>query len=98
MVDFEKYGKQRVDWLDITGGTSITVLDYFAGKAIDVALKRMMRNFEVDMPGEDWTLDDHDLELVAILAYRLAEYMLAERNRRFTPQGTVTGVTGKTYG
>jgi hypothetical protein len=82
MVDFEKYGKQRVDWLDITGGTSITLLDYFAGKALGGIL--------------------HDAEIfwegAAVLAYQYAEAMLAERNKRVTPQGTVKGVTGKTYG
>lgn len=100
-IDYEEESAKRGNWLDITGGAakdSLTVLDYFAGKAIDTALKRMMHNFEVDLQGEEWTVDDHDLEMVAILAYRLAGYMLEERNKRYTPQNVVKGVTGKTYG
>ena len=100
-IDYEVESAKRMNWMDLTGGTAkdgMTMLDYFAGKAIDAALKRMMHNFDVEMPDEEWTLDDHDLEMVAILAYRLAGYMLAERGKRFTPQGTIKGVTGKTYG
>lgn len=100
-IDYEEESTKRGNWLDITGGgakDSLTVLDYFAGKAIDAALKRMMHNFDVDMKNEGWTIDDHDLEMVAILAYRLAGYMLAERTKRYTAQGTIKGVTGKTYG
>ena len=84
MVDFEKYGKQRVDWLDITGGTAVTVLDYFAGKAMGGLIGVIPK-----------TVKDSAL---AEASYLIAEAMLAERNKRFTPQGTVTGVTGKTYG
>lgn len=100
-IDYEVESDKRNNWLDITGGAakdSLTVLDYFAAKAIDAALKRMMHNFDVEMPDEEWTLDDHDLEMVAILAYRLAGYMLAERGKRVTPTNVVRGVTGKTYG
>ena len=85
MVDFEKYGKQRVDWLDITGGTSVTVLDAFAIEAMGAYLQASMGQMVV-------------AENIAYNAYDIAEAMLAERNKRFTPQGTVKGVTGKTYG
>ena len=92
MVDFEKYGKQRVDWLDITGGTAVTVLDYFAGKALEGLVSKSPMIV---------TNADEEIEMVNILArgaYDYAEAMLAERNKRFTPQGTVKGVTGKIYG
>ena len=92
MVDFEKYGKQRVDWLDITGGTAVTVLDYFAGKAME-GLLASPRSPNVESPHENITA-----ELIAKHAYGVAEAMLAERNKRFTPQNVVKGVTGKTYG
>lgn len=94
MVDFEKYGKQRVDWLDITGGTAVTVLDYFAGKALEGLMSQDVDDIErlVDNP------DQSVAEFISSASYTLAEAMLAERNKRFTPQGTVTGVTGKTYG
>lgn len=82
MVDFEKYGKQRVDWLDITGGTAVTVLDAFAIAALKGLVSSGVR----------------DAGSMAYYAYDYAEAMLAERNKRFTPQGTVKGVTGKTYG
>ena len=101
MVDFEAHARERSDHVNKTGGPAqggLTVLDWFAGKAIDVALKRVMHNFKVEMPNENWTLDNHDLEMVAILAYRLADYLLRERNKRMTPANVVAGVTGRTYG
>lgn len=100
-IDFEDASDKRMNWMDLTGGPAdggLTVLDYFAGKAIDAALRRMMHNFDVDMPDEEWTIDDSDLKMVAILAYRLAGYMLEEREKRSYSQATVRGVTGKTYG
>ena len=84
MVDFEKYGKQRVDWLDITGGTAVTVLDAFAIAALEGFIAS---------PKYKGSMADYVQD-----AYGVAELMLAERNKRFTPQGTVKGVTGKTYG
>ena len=100
-IDYEEENTKRMTALELTGGPAhggLTVLDWFAGKAIDAALKRMMHNFDVDLPNENWTVDDHDLETVAILAYRLAGYMMAERKKRNAAAPVVTGVTGKHYG
>lgn len=83
-IDYDEESRKRLNWLDITGGgakDSLTVLDYFAGKA----MVEMMNYYTEDAQ-------------VAEKAYNLAEAMLAERDRRFTPQGTVRGVTGRTYG
>ena len=82
-IDYEKESASRSNWLDLTGGTakdSLTLLDYFAGKALVGVL--------AFMPYEE----------AAERAYQVAESMLAERNKRFTPTNVVTGVTGKTYG
>ena len=84
-IDYEEESAKRGNWLDITGGTSITLLDYFAGKALEGMLAE-------DGGG---ALENREL---AVVAYAVAEAMLAERNKRFTPQNVVKGVTGKTYG
>lgn len=84
-IDYEEENTKRGNWLDITGGTakdSLTVLDYFAGKA----LVGILHDAEVFWEG------------AAALAYQYAEAMLAERTKRYTSQGTIKGVTGKTYG
>lgn len=100
-IDYEEESTKRGNWLDITGGAakdSLTVLDYFAGQAMTLLLgHEIKRRYDFDpesggqMSREErrWLLED---------AYDLAEAMLAERNKRYTPQGTIKGVTGKTYG
>lgn len=93
-IDYEKESASRSNWLDLTGGTakdSLTLLDYFAGKAL-VGLLASPR-----LPASDGERGYTD-ELYAELAYMTAEAMLAERNKRFTPPNVVKGVTGKTYG
>lgn len=84
-IDYEAENKRRVDWLDITGGTAITVLDYFAAAALQGMLAE----------NGGGALDNKNL---AACAYTVAQAMLKERDKRFTPQGTVRGVTGRTYG
>ena len=87
-INYDVESEKRLNWLDITGGgakDSLTVLDYFAGKAMQVYLHASMGQMVV-------------AENIAHNAYDLAEAMLAERNKRYTPQGTIKGVTGKTYG
>ena len=83
-IDYDEESRKRLNWLDITGGgakDSLTVLDYFAGKAM---AEYIGTGF---IPAE-----------VAEEAYDQAEAMLKERAKRYTPQGTIKGVTGKTYG
>ena len=87
-IDYEEESAKRGNWLDITGGTakdSLTVLDYFAGKALGELVSMG--------PEQDLGFDE-----IAEAAYAIAEAMLAERNKRYTPQNVVRGVTGKTYG
>jgi len=84
-IDYEEESAKRGNWLDITGGTakdSLTVLDYFAGKA----LVGILHDAEIFWEG------------AAALAYQYAEAMLKEREKRYTPANVVKGVTGKTYG
>lgn len=86
-IDYEEENTKRGNWLDITGGTakdSLTVLDYFAGKALEGMIGVLPK-----------TVQDAEL---AQAAYMIAEAMLAERNKRFTPQNVVKGVTGRSYG
>lgn len=85
-INYDVESRKRLNWLDITGGgakDSLTVLDYFAGKALEGLLAG-----DYDM---------YDWERVA-RAYDIAEVMLKARSERFTPKVTVKGVTGKTYG
>lgn len=94
-IDYEEESTKRGNWLDITGGgakDSLTVLDYFAAKAMD-GLLASPRSPNTENPRENITA-----EIIAMHAYAVAEAMLAERNKRYTPQGTIKGVTGKTYG
>ena len=94
-IDYDEESHKRLNWLDITGGgakDSLTVLDYFAGKAME-GLLASPRSPNTENPHENITA-----ELIAMHAYVVAEAMLAERNKRYTPQGTIKGVTGKTYG
>ena len=84
MVDFDRHAEERYNAFEATGGPAhggITVLDWFAGRAM---AEYIGTGF---IPAE-----------VAEEAYYMAEAMLAERNKRYTPQGTIKGVTGKTYG
>ena len=94
-IDYEEENTKRGNWLDITGGgakDSLTVLDYFAGKALE-GLLASPRSPNTENPHENITA-----ELIAMHAYAVAEAMLAERNKRFTPQNVVKGVTGRSYG
>lgn len=87
-IDYEKESASRSNWLDLTGGTakdSLTLLDAFALEAMG----GLMHMYTNQLMGE---------KAVANAAYTLAEAMLAERNKRFTPPNVVKGVTGKTYG
>ena len=83
-IDYEEENTKRVTALELTGGPAhggLTVLDWFAGKAM---AEYIGTGF---IPAE-----------VAEEAYDQAEAMMAERKKRYTPQGTIKGVTGKHYG
>lgn len=83
-IDFEKASAERYNHHMLTGGPAqggITVLDYFAGKA----LEGISKEIEVESLAAKW-------------CYDMAEAMLAERNKRFSPEGVVQGVTGRSYG
>ena len=85
MVDFDKHAQERYSAFEATGGPAhggVTVLDWFAGKA----LTGILHDAEVFWEG------------AATLAYQYAEAMLKERAKRHAPEGAVVGVTGKTYG
>jgi len=102
-IDYDEESRKRLNWLDITGGAakdSLTVLDYFAGKAIDAAFRMVDQNLDLVTADEEYPRlwKEGDEHLIAMNAYDIAEAMLTERNKRFTPQGTIKGVTGKTYG
>lgn len=87
-IDYEKESASRSNWLDITGGTEVTLLDEFAGKAMQGMIGVLPK-----------TVKDADL---AEAAYTIAEAMLAERAKRNGARSgqwhEVRGVTGKTYG
>ena len=83
-IDYEEESIKRGNWLDITGGTSVTLLDYFAGKALEGFIAS---------PKYKGSMEDYVQD-----AFAVAELALKERNKRMTPQNVVKGVTGKTYG
>ena len=86
MVDFDKHAEERYNAFEATGGPAqggITVLDWFAGKALEGLLAG-----DYDM--YDWERVER--------AYDLAEAMLKERQKRNASTPLVKGVTGKHYG
>ena len=102
-IDFEAEADRRMNWMDLTGGPAdggLTVLDAFAMRVMPVAKQIIKETLDKDKYFEEsgWGWDAEDFQHIAEMAYDLAEAMLEERNKRFTPQGTVRGVTGKHYG
>lgn len=92
-IDYEEENTKRVTALELTGGPAhggLTVLDYFAGEVMSVAAD------EWRWAGKD--SDDTKYKKLAKKAYDIAEAMLKEREKRYTPTNVVRGVTGKTYG
>lgn len=95
-IDFDKEAEKRFNHYEATGGSAeggLTVLDYFAGKALEGLMQVYWDETQKQYPNAQELITCH-----VETAYEYAEAMLAERNKRFTPQGTVKGVTGKTYG
>lgn len=92
-IDYEAESDKRLNWMDLTGGPAqggMTMLDYFAGKALEGMLasgKEMQ-----------WMNKGYKQSALTTAVYDMAEAMLAERNKRFTPDGVVQGITGRTYG
>jgi hypothetical protein len=89
-IDYEAESDKRLNWMDLTGGTAqggMTMLDYFAGKALMSMLS----------PVQDLTKETP--KIAAELAYNFAEAMLKERAKRNSAVPvSVRGVTGNTYG
>jgi hypothetical protein len=99
-IDYEVESAKRMNWMDLTGGTAkdgMTMLDYFAGKAFGAIIAAERPLYRI-LFGNDYEPCREEKELMAETAYTYAEAMLKERTKRFTPQGTIKGVTGKTYG
>ena len=93
-IDYEEENTKRVTALELTGGPAhggLTVLDYFAGKALEAQLS--VPEVHVSIGKGSLTTST-----IARACYEWAEAMLAERTKRYTSQGTIKGVTGKTYG
>lgn len=89
MVDFEKYARERNDWVKSTGGAAqggLTVLDAFAIEAMGA----MLSNLD---PGKE-----HQVALIPETAYTIAKLMLKAKDACESPQDVVQGVTGRTYG
>ena len=85
MVDFDRHAEERYNAFEATGGPAhggITVLDWFAGKALEGFVSSGVR----------------DSQSIVHYAYNYAEAMLKERQKRNASKPVVKGVTGKTYG
>lgn len=100
-IDYEAESAKRLNWLDITGGgakDSLTVLDYFAGKALAGYVAYM--GFDPSEVDEICAVRGAatNAEAVAKSAYLIAEAMLKEREKRSVPAHAVQGITGKHYG
>ena len=94
MVDFDRHAEERYNAFEATGGPAhggITVLDWFAGKAMTALVKTDLE--QAYETGTSVSVSD-----VSAKAYYLAEAMLKERAKRHAPKGAVQGVTGKFYG
>ena len=83
-IDYEEESTKRGNWLDITGGAAKDSLT-------------VLDHFAAAFLTNKWCAHT-TAEETAQKAFAVAEAMLAERNKRYTPQNVVKGVTGKTYG
>lgn len=57
--------------------TGMTLRDYFAARAMPMAVERLRHNYTIDM--DDWYWTDDDFDAVADHSYRLADAMLRAR-------------------
>lgn len=58
--------------------TGMTLRDYFAAKAMPVAMETLRQDWTKDM-GEEWYWNRSELELIAEHSYKLADAMLKAR-------------------
>jgi len=56
----------------------MTLRDYFAAKAMPLAMERLRLNYTRDM-GDEWSWKDTDWEFIADRAYDMADAMLHAR-------------------
>ena len=61
------------------GYTGMTLRDYFAAKAMPLAMKRLGENYEKDLVANHWCWEDGDWESVAEISYALADAMIKSR-------------------
>jgi len=61
-----------------TDQTGMTLRDYFAAKAMPIAMETLRHNWTRD-DGDEWYWNPTEREMIAELAYRLADEMLKAR-------------------
>ena len=83
-IDYEEENTKRVTALELTGGPAHGGLT-----VLDWFAGKAMAALLAESNGAAVSITE---------AFNIAELMLAERKKRYTPQGTIKGVTGKTYG
>ena len=68
------------DGKKIVGNKGMTMRDYFAAKAMPVALKTLMHDYTRD--DEDWFWESYiDNDMLAELSYEMADSMLKAREK-----------------
>lgn len=68
------------DGKKIVGNKGMTLRDYFAAKAMPVALKTLMHDYTRD--DEDWFWESYiDNDMLAELSYEMADSMLKAREK-----------------
>ena len=72
--DFPAFPRQH----DKEGHNGMTLRDYFAGKAMPMAMNRLRENYDKDL-GDEWVWEDDDWEFVADHSYLIADAMLKAR-------------------
>lgn len=69
----------------MTGAVGMELRDYFAAKALPLAMNWMEHNYKIELqflkPDWKWNMDESDAQEIAEIAYHLADAMMAEREK-----------------
>lgn len=60
------------------GSVGMTLRDYFAAKAMPLAMNRLRENYNKDL-GDEWAWENDDWESISEHAYKMADAMLKAR-------------------
>jgi spore coat protein CotF len=69
---------------NVSNQQGMDLRDYFAAKAMEIAVKQLERNYTIELggiegPDNTWVWEDSDMEEIAEWAYFLADEMMKAR-------------------